>query len=120
MTNNFPNVVIVMARCNHNRQPFGSRFEEKARGQWLADWAFALKETAARKEGYDRNEIVGVFGFDRAYPGCPHCHAISLFKCGCGRVACWDGDRNSVTCPWCGSIGKVSGPVHSLNGGDDL
>jgi hypothetical protein len=39
------NVVIVLGRCRRTRRPFGIRFEEKGRNRWLADSAFALKET---------------------------------------------------------------------------
>lgn len=121
--NELPNVVIVTARCSHNRQGFAIRFEQKAHGQWIADWAFAVKETLARKarkEEYDRSEITGAFGFDAAYPGCPHCRAKGVFKCGCGKVACWDGERGAITCPWCGARGKLSGHIESLGAGGDL
>jgi hypothetical protein len=120
VTSRSPNVVIVMARCSRSRNTFGIRVEEKHNGQWLADWAFALKETTARKEGYGRSEIAGVIKLDLAYPGCPHCHAMGLVKCSCGHVACWDRDRNMVSCPWCGSTGEVSGSIHSLSGESDL
>ncbi len=39
------NVVIVMSRCSCNKESFGIHFEETQSGQWLADWAFAVKET---------------------------------------------------------------------------
>ena len=58
-----PKVVIVTARCSQTRQSFGIRFEEKGLGQWSADWAFAVTEDAAQREGYDRGMISGVFGF---------------------------------------------------------
>jgi hypothetical protein len=73
-------VVIVLGRCCRSRRPFGIRFEEKGRNRWLADWAFAVKETTAGREGYDRGEITGSFSFDSAFPGCPSCEAGSLFK----------------------------------------
>jgi len=117
--NELPNVVIVMGRCRSNRQDFGIRFEEKSRNQWTADWTFAVKESAAKKEGFDRSEITGSFGFDRSYPGCPHCHATSAFKCGCGKVACWDGETRAVICPWCSFEGELNGAVDSLGIGRD-
>src|SRR5437773_163335 len=94
--------VIVMGRCSHDRQPFGIRFEEKQRGQRFADWTFAVKETTAKNEGYDRGEITGAFGFDPGFPGCPHCHSKSFFRCACGKVACLNGESMNITCPWCG------------------
>lgn len=114
-----PNVVILMARCEHTGQSFGVRMEEKARGRWVADWAFALKETAAKREGYDQTQINGSFAFDAAYPGCPYCEATGLYKCQCEGIACWTGKGQSVTCPWCGANGQVGGPVESLKAGVD-
>jgi hypothetical protein len=116
---NLPNVVIVMARCSRSGQGFGIRFEEKARSQWIADWAFAIKEAVARKEGYDRGEITGTFGFATAYPGCPHCHAPSIFQCSCGKVACWDGERRTVTCPWCKVTVELDSQIERLSAGRD-
>ena len=114
-----PNVVVVMARCNRSRQSFGIRLEEKARGRWIANWAFAIREETAAKEGYGQSEITGVFGFDSAYPGCPHCHAPSIFQCVCGKVACWDGESRVVTCPWCGTTVELREPIESLTVGGD-
>jgi hypothetical protein len=76
-------VVIVMAKCSHSKQSYGIRFEQKLPHQWVADWAFAIKEAAAKREGYDRSEIMGSFSFDAAYPGCPHCESPGIFKCSC-------------------------------------
>lgn len=109
------NVVIVMARCSRIRQSFGIRFEEEAPDHWIADWAFSIKETSAKREGYDQNEIRGVFGFARTYPGCPHCQAPSVFQCVCGAVACWDGERRAVTCPWCGTTVELREQIETLN-----
>jgi hypothetical protein len=112
------NVVIVLGRCRRSRRPFGIRFEEKGRNRWLADWAFAVKETTAGREGYDRGEITGSFSFDPAFPGCPSCEARNLFKCDCGKVSCWGGEA-VVTCPWCGNTGQIKGEVSGLGAGGD-
>src|SRR5690348_10534083 len=104
-TNTIPNVVIVVARCNRTKDLFGMRFEEKSRHRWVADWAFPILETMARKEGYDRNQIQVSFDFDYDYPGCPDCHAGSIFQCSCDKIACWQARRLPCveTCPWCGA-----------------
>ena len=112
--NELPRVVIVMARCNKSRNNFGIRFEEKKRGQWVADWSFAIKETSAKKEGYDKGVISGSFVFENDYPGCSYCHARPVFKCSCGKVSCWNGEQLRVTCPWCLSQGELSDGVESL------
>ena len=110
---------VVMARCSQSQQGFGIRFEEQGRGRWVADWAFAIKETPARSASYDRGEITGAFEFDAAYPGCPHCHAPSIFQCVCGQVACWDGESHAVTCPWCGTTVELRDPIGSLSARSD-
>jgi hypothetical protein len=110
---------VVMARCSQTQQGFGIRFEEKGRGRWVADWAFATKETRARSASYDRGEITGAFEFDAAYPGCPHCRAPSIFQCVCGQVACWDGESHAVTCPWCGTTVELREPIGSLSARSD-
>lgn len=110
-----PNVVIVMARCSRGGQGFGIRFEEKGRGDWIADWAFGVQGAAAMREGYDQGDITGAFGFDVAYPGCPHCHALSIFQCVCGKIACWNGDHRTVTCPWCGATIELRDHIENLS-----
>ncbi|HEY9605898.1 MAG TPA: TerY-C metal binding domain-containing protein [Allocoleopsis sp.] len=114
-----PKIVIVLTKCSFAKQSFGIRFEEKLSGQWVADWAFAIKESAAKREGYDRSKVAGTFGFDSAYPGCPFCKASGIFKCGCGKVACWDGEHRTVTCPWCGATSTITGQIESLSAGRD-
>jgi TerY-C metal binding domain len=114
-----PNVVIVIGRCSRNQQRFGIRFEQKGRNQWDADWAFKINESAAKRERYDQSEISGLFSFGAAFPGCPYCGSMSFYKCGCGKIACWDAVASAVTCPWCRSTGKLGGAVESLGVGRD-
>jgi len=114
-----PNVVVVLARCIRKKEPFGIRFEEIEHGKWVADWAFPIKDEAARKEGYDRMEITGSFAYDQNYPGCSHCHAKAIIQCQCGKLACYDGESKLVTCPWCGVKGKISSEVTKMQAGID-
>jgi hypothetical protein len=114
-------VVIVMARCRRSGQAFGIRFEEVARGQWQADWTFAVGESAAKREGYDRAEVRGDLGLADAYPGCPHCGEETLAVCGCDRVMCWDGQTTRLTCPWCRRGAQMGGgSADRLTAGRDL
>ena len=117
--NSLLKVVIVMSQCNRSKQQFGIRFEEKQKGQWVADWAFAVKETYAKKEGYEQNTIAGTFTFSRAYPGCPHCHATSIFKCSCGKVNCWNREAMTVICSWCNQTAELGGTIEMLDAGGD-
>jgi hypothetical protein len=118
MTNQTPQVVVVLSRCTKRQEGFGIRFEQKIPGRWVADWAFAIKENLAQKEGYDRNEIAGAFEFDPKYPACPYCEASSIYKCSCGKVACWDGQK-TVICPWCRQTGQIEGQIDKLTAGGD-
>ncbi len=110
-----PNVVVVMARCCATEESFGIRVEEFAKKAWKADWAFAIKEDKARREGYHENEIDGEFAFAKPYPGCPYCGRNALVRCGCGAVYCWDGDSSEIKCSVCGITKPISGPVTRLN-----
>ena len=109
------NVAILIGRCIRDKQTFGIRFEEQSRGQWVTNWAFAIPEASAKKEGYDRVEIKGSFCFDDTYPGCPHCGAGGIIRCNCERVSCWDGKRKTFTCAWCGITGEVGDEIKYLN-----
>src|SRR5579872_3709367 len=135
-----PKVVILMACCRWNLQALGIRLENKQEEkrkerkqkekqeesqerkqseQWVADWAFAVKERYAQKEGYDQITIAGTFMLDQAYPGCPYCHAKSIFKCGCGKINCWGEETKTVTCVWCGQTAELKGHIEALNVGVD-
>lgn len=113
------NIVIAMGRCSHSKQGFGIRFERKSASEWGASWAFAIQDAAAKKEGYEKARMDGRFVFDDAFPGCPHCDAKVFFLCGCGKIACWNGTSQRVTCPWCKQSGEISGEVTALEGGGD-
>jgi hypothetical protein len=114
-----PKVVVVLARCTKQSSEFGVRLEEAPHRMWVADWAFAIKARVAQRERYDRAERKGSFSFAASYPGCPHCHSISAYKCSCGRLGCWDGEGRTVQCPWCGHKGEVGGSVDSLTSSGD-
>lgn len=113
------NIVIVMGRCGQSKQSFGIRFEQRSGHEWAGTWAFAIKETAAKREGYEKTRMEGSFSFDAAFPGCPHCSSRSFFLCGCGKIACMRSEGHRVTCPWCGAIGEVGGAVTNMDGGGD-
>jgi hypothetical protein len=112
-------VVIVMARCTVSKKDYGIRFENHGGGQWVGDWAFAIKAETAQREGYDRNSIAGTFQFANAYPGCPSCEAGGIVKCNCQQVACWDTQTKTHKCPWCGLQNRITGTIENLNAGGD-
>ncbi len=113
------NVVIAMGRCSEAKQAYGIRFERQGANQWLATWAFPIKEALAKKEGYEETRMDGQFSLDSAFPGCPHCTARGFFLCGCGKLACWAGEEKRFTCPWCGRSGELTGEITSIDGSGD-
>ena len=113
------NIVIVTGRCSPSKQTFGIRFERRSANEWGATWAFSIKESVAKKEGYETTKMDGQFIFEDSFPGCPYCSARSFFLCGCGKLACWTGESRRVTCPWCGQPGELSGQITALDGGTD-
>jgi hypothetical protein len=116
-----PKVVIIMARCSRSKKSFGIRMEDKLAGQWSADWAFAMKEDAAKREGYDKSDISGNFSIDDTYPGCPYCEQLSFVKCGkCEKVSCGGEQGSTHVCPWCNNNAQISGYIESLSAGNDL
>ena len=118
--NEKPNVVVVVMRCSRVRKSSGVRFEKRVENKWVGTWAFELKEASAEREGYEKTAIGGSISLDNTYPGCPHCNARALFKCGkCNKVGCWDGESKVVICPWCGNKGEISGYIEILNASHD-
>jgi len=113
------NVVIVMGRRSLSRQGYCIRFERRGGGKWAATWAFAIQDSVARREGYERSTMNGSFIFDDAFPGCPYCRSHSFFSCNCGQLGCWDGSSRAIVCPSCGQAGEPSGDLASLDGGGD-
>ena len=100
-------VVVVPARCGHGNYLFCTRVEHVAAGEWVATWAFKVREDVVKREGYDAGTLEGSLGFAPGYPGCPYCESCSLYVCGCGTVVCWNGQDRVVTCPCCGLTSEL-------------
>ena len=114
------NVVIVSAHCSKFRSQMGIRLEEISSNQWLADWAFRIKESSARREGYDKTRVSGVFKFSDEFPGCPYCEAKSFVLCSCDALMCNEIGSRVFKCPRCGVSGSVGDePVTRLSAGHD-
>jgi hypothetical protein len=113
-----PGVTIVTGRCSKTKGLYGMRFEKMA-DSWMGTWAFAIEDTKVKKEGYDKNDIDGTFGFTEEFPGCPYCSRKNMVHCSCGNNTCWDGETKKVTCPWCGQVGQIEGIVETLHSGGD-
>jgi hypothetical protein len=118
-----PHVIIVLSRCTASPgQTFGIRLEEKTSRHWFVNWAFALPETVAAREGYDRTEVSGSFEIvEHEYPGCPSCGQHGIALCGsCDKLGCWNVTERSSQCPWCGARGTIEGEITRLRAGDDI
>jgi hypothetical protein len=113
------NLVIVMGRCQVNKKGFGIRFERKKANSWHATWSFQIKDSSAKREGYEKTRIEGDFIFDEGFPGCPHCETQNFCVCSCGKLFCMKNYSGKVTCPWCKATGEVSGQANSMQGGGD-
>ena len=116
------NIAVVLARCTRTSVApgFGIRMERVGSNQWSLTWAFPVKETSAKSEGYDRTCLAGTFFALPSYPGCPHCESPNFFKCSCGKVACWNGYASEVTCPWCEGTGELSGNIEVFSADGDV
>lgn len=100
---------VVLCRCNKAHKTYGIRFERN-NNEWLKTWAFKINEAMAAREGYDNDQIVGMFYSADDYPGCPYCGESDLIICGCGRIGCYIVDAyGNYSCEWCGNTGPVEG-----------
>ena len=99
---------MVLAKCGESHRSYGIRVEKTGTDCWLVTWAFPIKETSAKREGYDRVQIKGNIHFSDEYPGCPYCSGHSLTVCSCGRLSCTILRNNIFTCEWCGTEGQIS------------
>ena len=97
---------VVLCKCHQVHKTYGVRFE-KRNGIWVYNWAFPIKETAAKREGYDKCVIKGQILPTEDYPGCPYCGGMSFVICSCGKLNCNTQRGSQFTCEWCGTTGTV-------------
>lgn len=100
---------IALCRCKKTHDIYGVRFEKREASQWMYNWAFPVKESAAKREGYDLTKIIGDIFPDESYPGCPYCGAKYFVICDCGKLNCYQNTEvTRFTCEWCGTTGSIS------------
>lgn len=112
-------VSFVRARCSRTKADFTIRFSQTG-SLLVGDAAFPLSPENAQRKEFGAVHLEGQIQFASSYPGCPGCKAKSMYRCGCGKVGCWDTKSSSVTCPWCGSTGVLQGVLDSLNVVEDF
>lgn len=93
---------IIMQKCSKAKKPFGVRVQLMSDGDWWRTWAFPMKESQGKNEGFDKNSVKGNMYATEEYPGCPYCHSMGFVQCGsCHKLTCWNGET-TMKCGWCG------------------
>lgn len=77
--------VVLIAKCGESHKTYGMRLERTGRDCWLTTWAFPIKESSAKREGYDKVQVKGGISFSDDDSGCPYCGGYALTLCACGR-----------------------------------
>ena len=113
---------VAVCKCPKSHKMFGVRFQQRNRRQWDYTWAFPIREDSARREGYDKTEIVGDIDPTSEYPGCPYCGAKYFVICSCGKLNCNSyAFDNAFLCEWCGATGTLTSYTGSgFSAGGDL
>lgn len=111
-----PEARIAMCKCKEAKgMTYGVRFQRAGDG-WKYTWAFKMKESSAKREGYDNTQIMGNIYPDDSYPGCPYCSTKYFVVCGaCQHLNCNIKTGETFTCDWCGNTGTLGG-----FGGDEI
>ena len=101
----FKEAVVLIAKCGESHKSYGIRMEKTGTDRWLTTWAFPIKDSSAKREGYDKIQVKGDISFSDDYPGCPYCGGHGLTLCPCGHLSCTIMRSNVFTCEWCGMQG---------------
>lgn len=99
---------IAVAKCKETKgKTYGVRFQRSG-DIWKYNWAFEMRESSAKREGYDQTKIKGNIFPDAEYPGCPYCGVKYFIICDrCSGLSCNTVIGNTVTCEWCGMTGTI-------------
>lgn len=116
---------IVPTRCETTKEAFEIRFRKDGSATdgssaWHAVEAVELADGGDAEGAADERRITGDFVFDPGYEGCPHCDQQSFFHCAdCDNLSCWDGQTETVICPWCYSEIRLTQGIDELGAVDD-
>ena len=110
-------VTVICSRCGKNKTLYGIR-TEKTSGRWYFTWAFPLKDSVAKNEGWSDTVINESPSNREDFNGCPYCKSKALIYCSnCHQLNCYNSEEY-FTCAWCGQGGTVSNTGWgSLSGG---
>jgi len=113
--------VVVLAKCSETHKTFGIRAEKKAANIWEFTWAFPIKESSAKREGYDHSFVSGNITFSEEYPGCPYCGGRDYTLCSCGHLSCTVIRNGLFTCEWCSNKSAITAyNGEAISAGTDL
>ena len=98
---------VALCKCPESHRIYGVRFEQMEEGGWRYTWAFPIRSSSARREGYDSTIIDGYIQMAEGYPGCPYCGSKAFIICGCGRLNCDVLTGGKFKCGWCGQGGDL-------------
>ena len=98
---------VAVCKCKETHKSYGVRFEKVSEGHWKYTWAFPIKESTAKREGYDATIIKGNIEPDIDYPGCPYCGSKYFVVCECGKLNCNIYNGGAFKCEWCGLTGTI-------------
>ncbi|MFP3904191.1 MAG: hypothetical protein ACLFWB_08140 [Armatimonadota bacterium] len=116
-------LIRMMAMCSSTGQPFAVLWEQTAPGVY----SVSRVETAASAEDMSASEtrdmvVDGQFSLTE-FPGCPHCAAMRMSVCEhCGTTICEGGIATTflggatLTCPICGTRGRIEGTAGRVYG----
>lgn len=114
--NEFNKTVIILTKCGSTHKTFGMRTEQLNRSHWRVTWAFPIKETVAKNEGYDKTIVKGRLEFSTEYPGCPFCGGNQVSLCtNCGHLTCTHLINGIQVCEWCGFHGRLEASKGDLD-----
>lgn len=105
---NINEAVVVLCKCGKVHKTYGIRTERLSGKRWNMTWAFPIKESAGKREGYDKVSVSGDIMMTNDYPGCPYCGLKNITVCQCGHISCTITRGNIFTCEWCGEQGQIS------------
>lgn len=102
-----PEARIALCKCKEVKKIYGVRMERTSSG-WKSTWAFPIKESSAKREGYEQTVLMGGLGTDPDYNGCPYCGTRTFVVCDdCKKLNCNIVIGEMFTCEWCGNTGRI-------------
>ena len=121
MNEELQEALVVLSKCAEMHRTYGIRAEKVNGNHWKLTWAFPIKESSAKREGYDKSSISGNIEVSAEYPGCPYCGQKQFTVCSCGHLNCTILKNGIFTCEWCGAQGTIGDYTgEAITAGTDL